>query len=79
MARKATRRQAAIPLEGGVLRFTRINWIFLGLGIAAVALGYFFLAHGSTVAAPLLLVLGYAVLIPIGIIKSPPRHETRGA
>jgi hypothetical protein len=27
------------------------------------------LARGSTVAAPLLLVLGYVVLIPLGIIR----------
>ncbi len=37
-------------------------------GLAAIVLGYVTLAAGSTVAAPLLLVLGYAVLIPLGII-----------
>jgi hypothetical protein len=38
-------------------------------GVAAVAAGYGLLAGGSTVAAPLLLVLGYVVLIPLGIVR----------
>jgi len=53
----------------GALRFTRVNAIFLAAGLASVAAGYVLLSKGSTVAAPLLLVLGYAVLIPIGIIR----------
>jgi hypothetical protein len=36
--------------------------------MVAVILGYQLLSHGSTTTAPLLLVLGYAVLIPLGII-----------
>ncbi len=37
---------------------------------AAVALGagYLLLAHGSTTAAPILLVMGYCVLLPLGLI-----------
>jgi hypothetical protein len=53
----------------GALRFTRVNAILLAAGLGSVAIGYALLARGSTVAAPLLLVLGYAVLIPIGIIR----------
>jgi hypothetical protein len=45
-----------------------INAIFLVAGLAAIVLGYVLLSGGSTVAAPLLLVLGYAVLVPLGII-----------
>jgi hypothetical protein len=50
------------------LRFSPINGILLAAGVAAVIAGYALLSNGSTVAAPLLLVLGYAVLIPLGII-----------
>ena len=50
------------------LRFSPINGILLAAGIGTVILGYALLSRGSTVAAPLLLVLGYAVLIPLGII-----------
>jgi hypothetical protein len=40
----------------------------MGAGVAALAVGFLLLAQGSTVAAPLLLALGYVVLIPLGII-----------
>lgn len=45
------------------------NWILLAAAAVAIILGYVLLADGSTVAAPLLLVLGYVVLIPLGIIR----------
>ena len=50
------------------LRFTPKNLAFLGGGLAAIILGYVLLGAADTVFAPLLLVLGYAVLIPLGII-----------
>ena len=50
------------------LKFSAINAILLLAGFAAILLGYVLLARGSTVAAPLLLVLGYAILVPLGII-----------
>lgn len=55
--------------QGVALRFSRINYILLACGAVSVTVGYVLLARGSTVAAPLLLVLGYAVLLPLGIIK----------
>ena len=66
MTRKSAR--AAEPVARNSLRFSAINGILLGSGLAAAAAGYYLLAQGSTVGAPLLLVLGYAVLIPLGII-----------
>lgn len=45
-----------------------INVILLALGMVSIVAGYVLLAGGSIVGAPLLLVLGYAVLIPLGII-----------
>lgn len=51
------------------MRFSPINWALLGSGIVSLVAGYVLLAGGSTVAAPLLLVLGYVVLIPLGIIR----------
>ena len=53
----------------GALRFSTQNWVLLGLGAVAIAAGYALLAQGSIVAAPLLLVLGYVILIPLGIIR----------
>jgi hypothetical protein len=51
------------------LSFSRINAIVLGASAGSIALGYFLLAQGSMTLAPLLLVLGYCVLLPVGIIK----------
>jgi hypothetical protein len=49
------------------LRFRRRNMVLLGAAIGALAVGYVLLARGSTVAAPVLLVLGYCVLFPLGL------------
>lgn len=56
------------PESHASLKFSTINAILLAAGLAAIVGGYVLLAQGSTVGAPLLLVLGYAVLIPLAII-----------
>jgi hypothetical protein len=54
--------------KDGALRFSPVN-AFVGLaGMVALTLGYVLLAQGSVTAAPLLLVLGYVVLLPLAII-----------
>jgi hypothetical protein len=50
------------------LRFGPLNGALLGIGLASIVYGFFLLDGGSTVAAPLLLVLGFAILVPLGII-----------
>lgn len=64
-SRSGGRTQAA----DGAVRFELANWLLLAAGGAAVVGGFALLANGSLVAAPLLLMLGYLVLIPWGIIK----------
>ena len=66
MARKT--RTVAAPVDRASLRFSAINGVLLAAGFASITIGYVLLAKGSNVAAPLLIVLGYAVLIPLGII-----------
>ena len=53
----------------GNLRFTKVNAALGVGGIAALTLGYWRLAQGSITAAPVLLVLGYVVLLPMAIIR----------
>ncbi len=53
---------------GEALNFSRVNWALLVAGIVAIAVGYFLLSGGSTVAAPLILALGYVVLLPGSLI-----------
>lgn len=50
------------------LKFSKINLWFAVGGLAAIAFGYYFLAQGSITLAPVLLVLGYVVLLPLAII-----------
>jgi hypothetical protein len=49
------------------LRFGRRNILFLGAALVALVAGYVLLAGGSTTVAPMLLVLGYCVLFPLGL------------
>jgi len=48
--------------------FGRANYAAFAAGVAAIALGYVLLDQGSITAAPLLLILGYAVLLPAGLL-----------
>ena len=50
------------------LRFSTVNLALGVAGLAALVVGYWLLAQGSITAAPLLLVLGYVVLLPLAII-----------
>lgn len=55
------------------------NYVFFGLGLAVIIVGYITLAAGSITLAPVLLVLGYCVLIPVSILirdkkKAIPRE-----
>jgi hypothetical protein len=66
---RTTRTRTADPSAApNSLRFSAINAILLCAGLAAIVAGYVLLSGGSTVGAPLLLVLGYVVLLPLAII-----------
>jgi hypothetical protein len=45
-----------------------VNLALGGAGLVSLVLGYWLLAGGSITAAPLLLVLGYVVLLPLALI-----------
>lgn len=64
MAKKISK--SAAP---AALKFTKVNAMLGGAGLVALTLGYWLLAQGSITAAPLLLVLGYVVLLPMAIIR----------
>ena len=50
------------------LRFRRRNVILLTAAVASLGIGYAMLARGDTTLAPVLLVLGYCVLFPLGLV-----------
>jgi hypothetical protein len=50
------------------LHLGRKNLAFLGSAIISIAVGYVMLSQGSVSLAPILLVLGYCVLFPLGLV-----------
>jgi hypothetical protein len=50
------------------LEFSRINLAFGAGSLVTITLGYWLLAQGSISMAPILLVIGYVVLVPLAII-----------
>lgn len=56
--------------EKYTLPFGKKNLIWFGIGLLAISVGYILLGSGSMTLAPILLVLGYCVLIPIAILIS---------
>jgi len=61
-------------LRDDLLPLGRENFLILGLGLGVIVAGYLAMLEGSVegflplVAAPILLVLGYCVIIPLGIL-----------
>lgn len=55
--------------EDASLRFTPVNAVLGVAGLVSLVAGYWFLSQGSITAAPLLLVLGYVVLLPLALIR----------
>jgi hypothetical protein len=56
------------------LPFTKVNYYIIAVGIGLVILGFISMSQGSVegtlplVVAPILLVIGYCVILPIGIL-----------
>jgi hypothetical protein len=44
------------------------NYLLFGLALVVIAIGYITLGYGSITLSPILLVVGYCVLIPISLI-----------
>jgi hypothetical protein len=64
----------------GDIPLSRQNYVIMGIGVAVIVAGYLAMLQGSVegfmplVVSPILLVLGYCVIIPLGILyrKSQP-------
>jgi len=63
-APKASR--AGMRIEDSV-PFSRKNYVLFAAGILTILLGFLFLSQNSITLAPLLLVAGYCVIIPLAI------------
>lgn len=67
MSKKTRTDRAAARTSDAPLQFGAKAGIFAASGFVALVAGYALLAQGSITLAPLLLVLGYVVLIPLAI------------
>jgi len=74
MARVASKILARRKGQAAALPFTKRNYQILGIGLLFIILGYVALSQQPwdgtmpLVVAPILLVLGYCVIIPLGIL-----------
>ena len=56
------------------INLTNKNYMIIGAGILIIIIGYFFMSENSvdgflpTVVAPVLLIAGYCVIVPLGIL-----------
>ncbi len=64
-----------IPVETDPgFRWGTANSLLLGIGIAVLVGGYLMLSKGDITMAPVLLVLGYVVLVPASLlVRGKPR------
>jgi len=48
--------------------FSKKNMLFFGIGLILIIIGFILLAAGDIVLAPILLVVGYLIFFPLGIL-----------
>jgi hypothetical protein len=65
---KAKARAAAKMAKGPKVAFKRKNYLLLGAALLTIIAGFVLLRMGSTRVAPLLLVAGYCVLVPLALL-----------
>lgn len=64
------------------LSFKKINYIIFAIGIAVIFAGYVCMASGATysfrslTAAPIILLIGYLVIIPLAILYRKKEDKT---
>lgn len=51
--------------------FTGINYILFAVGLLIITAGWFLLRAGHISVSPIMLILGYCVVIPVAIIIAP--------
>jgi len=49
-------------------KFSKKNTMFFGIGLILVIIGFILLAAGDITLAPIVLVVGYLVFFPLGIL-----------
>ena len=74
----ATKKNTADQHEEVNWPYGRKNYLVFGAALIVILIGFFTLSQGSETLAPILLVLGYLVLIPVALMikdDSVPKHS----
>lgn len=69
---------ASTATDTQVLALGRRNWMLIGSGALAVLAGFGLLAAGDITLAPILLLVGYLVLIPMGLVAGSFSEDRGG-
>ena len=84
MARPVKKKSSKRKRTGDrTLPLTKINYIMVLIGVGVIAIGYLFMLEGTVdgampiVIAPLLLIIGYCVIIPFALLYRQ-KEEVRG-
>jgi hypothetical protein len=84
-AKTNIRTKKTAPVAHIRIALTKKNYMIIGLGILLIVIGYILMAANSvdgflpTVVAPILLVAGYCVIIPLGILIKDKNIEVNEA
>jgi hypothetical protein len=71
MAKKEKKKREKPTKKEEVLasvNLSKKNMLFFGIGVVLVVVGFIMLAAGDILLAPILLVVGYLVFFPLGIL-----------
>uniref|UniRef100_A0A7V3VU30 DUF3098 domain-containing protein n=1 Tax=candidate division WOR-3 bacterium TaxID=2052148 RepID=A0A7V3VU30_UNCW3 len=71
MAKKEKKEKKEKERKGEALievKFTSKNYLLFGAGLISLIIGFILLRTGDIVLAPILLILGYLVFFPLGIL-----------
>lgn len=55
--------------------FTLINYMLFGIGLLDIIIGWFLLRGGHITIAPIMLIAGYCVIIPLAIMLRKKKAE----
>ena len=69
------RKRKETPAAPQTPRFQLINWLLLLAAIVLIGLGFFSLSRGSITLAPILLVAGYCVVMPLALLLRIKRSK----
>ncbi len=72
-----SKRQKKGPVATQTPRFSIVNWILFAVGIAVIGLGFYSLWRGSITLAPILLVTGYCVLVPLALLLRAGKRKSK--